>query len=443
MKNIHPGTQMKTELPLTASEALCAMEQNKISSARYTQACIERIKSFDGKVQAWAHFDGARALAQAEALDKMSKNIGPLHGVPIGLKDIINTRDMPTACGSDLFSGRRPENDATVVRLLRDAGAIIMGKTVTTEFALSGAGATRNPCDLSRTPGGSSSGSAAAVACGMVPLSIGSQTGGSMLRPASYCGIYGFKPTFGSISRAGVFILSRRLDHLGIYARCLEDLALVADVLMMHDPADTESHYNSKQMLCDAMLEKAQNPRIGIYKGEAWTSLEDGTENLFNMTAEKLGARAVLVPEEAVDALSLHITIMNASATANLGCFVNETNKILPETLKRVSAGMSISAAQYVNAIDRAAVVTSALNQIFDDVDVLLTPAATGEAPIGIKYTGNPVMQKTWTLAGMPTISLPVMKGPNGLPIGLQVIGQYGHDAELLRHAAWIERELT
>ena len=429
---------------LTATDAASRLVTGELSSESYIAALLERIAATEPGILAWAHLDPAAALAQARALDvamAQGHPPGPLHGVPVGLKDIIDTADMPTANGSAIFAGRMPAADATATKLLREAGAVIMGKTVTTEFALSGARQTRNPHDPTRTPGGSSSGSAAAVAAGMVPLALGSQTGGSMLRPASFCGVYGYKPSFGSISRAGVFSLSRRLDHLGVYARSLTDLALIGDVLMVFDAADTEMRCHAGRELVRALAEpRDDEPRLAVFKGEQWASLEAGTEAAFKACLGDLGIAVGEADDSAgAGALAVHATIMDASANANLGRHLERADELLAETVKRISAGRDIKASDYVTAIDRAAEISRALDELFDGADALLSPAAPGEAPPGLERTGNPVFQKIWTLAGMPTISLPVMTGPNGLPIGLQVIGRRGRDRELFRVAQWME----
>ncbi len=418
------------------------------SSVAMIEACLSRIQEREGNVKAWAHLDAEKALAQARACDEAAargENLGPLHGIPVGLKDIIDTADMPTQYGSDLFAGHQPQQDACVTRLLREAGAVILGKTVTTEFALSGARATCNPHDLARTPGGSSSGSAAAVADGMVPLSVGSQTGGSMIRPASFCGVHGYKPSYGSIPRTGVFILSRRLDHIGVYARSLADLALIADVLMVHDAADFEMRYRAGCKLAEALNEPVDSPpRLGVFKGPPWDAIEETTPAIFDALIGKLGhIDDVTAPSVVDEALDVHATIMDASAAANPGQNLPHADKLLTETVERISVGKKIVAEDYIAAIDKAEAIRHALDGLFEGVDALLSPAAPGEAPVGLDFTGNPVFQKIWTLTGMPTLTLPAMTGPNGMPIGLQVIGRRGHDAQLFRTAQWIEEQLV
>ncbi|MEK9753352.1 MAG: amidase [Rhodospirillaceae bacterium] len=420
------------------------MAAGDLTAEALVAALLKRIEAREPDVLAWSHLDGEVALAQARDRDKAlayGHAPGPLHGLPVALKDIIDTADMPTENGSALFKGRMPAADATATRLLREAGAVIMGKTVTTEFALSGARQTRNPHDPARTPGGSSSGSAGAVAAGMVPLALGSQTGGSMLRPASFCGVHGYKPSFGSISRAGVFSLSRRLDHLGVYARALADLALLGDVLMVFDATDTEMRCHAGRDLVRALAEPLDAaPRIKVFRGEPWANLEAGTEAAFETCLARLGCAIGRADDKAGEgALGVHATIMDASAHANLGCHLARADELLPETARRIAAGKDIKAAAYVRAVDRAAEIARALDGLFDDADVLVSPAAPGEAPLGLERTGSPVFQKIWTLAGMPTLNLPAMQGPNGMPIGLQLIGRRGGDRNLFRVAQWME----
>jgi Asp-tRNA(Asn)/Glu-tRNA(Gln) amidotransferase A subunit family amidase len=429
---------------MTAVQAVNAIATGELTSEALVAALLAQIREREPVLQAWVHIDADAALAQARTRDKTLADghaPGPLHGIPVGLKDIIDTADMPTTNGSDYYAGNMPARDATATRLLREAGAVIMGKTVTTEFALTGARGTTNPHDPKRTPGGSSSGSAAGVAAGMVPLALGSQTGGSMLRPASFCGVHAFKPSFGAISRAGVHIVSRRLDHLGIYARGIADLALAGDVLMVRDAADTETRCHAGRELVRALAEPlTAAPRLAVFRGEAWDFLEPGTEAAFEACIGRLAVDVAEADTAAADgAFAAHRTILHAGATANMGHYLDHADKLLPETVRRISAGIDIKAADYVAAIDRAAEVGRDLDRLFEDFDALLTPSAPGEAPVGLDGTGDPAFQKTWTLAGMPALNLPAMKGPNGMPIGLQVIGRRGRDQDLFRVAQWME----
>lgn len=435
---------------LTASTAQAAICSGDLTSRQLIDACLDQVDHRDGDVGAWIYLNPEMARDAADEADRITsagETTGPLHGIPVGLKDIIDTRDMPTEQGSALFKGRRPVTDSTMARLLRDAGAIIMGKTVTTEYALTAAGKTRNPHNPNHTPGGSSSGSAAAVADYQVPLSIGSQTGGSMIRPASYCGVHGFKPTFGSISRAGMHPLARPLDHPGIYARSLEDIALIGDVLMAKDQLDLDMRSHPKANLVEAVSKGAIDapPRIAFVKGPMWGAAEPYMDALFAMVLKELGdiAREVEMAGIFDDALDCHSTIMMANVVANLGDYVRNTpDKVHKETIRRVEQGYGISAEDYVKAIEFSDTIDAAIDRMFEHCDVIITPAAPGEAPSGIEGTGNAIFQKLWTLTGVPTLTLPKLQGPNGLPIGIQVIGRFGQDAELFRNAMWIENAL-
>ncbi len=438
-----------TDLTSTpATEAAAAIREGSLTARALVDAYLERIAVRDEMVGAWIHLDPEHARAQADAADAAREKgdaLGPLHGVPIAFKDIIDTRDMPTANGSALFAGRRPVADATLVRLARDAGAIIMGKAVTTEFALTAVGKTKNPHDSARTPGGSSSGSAAAVADHQVPLSIGSQTGGSMLRPASFCGCYGFKPTFGSISRAGMFPLSRVLDHPGIYANSLADVALLADVLMQRDPADLDMRGHIATGLGEALHDPGEAPRIAFVKGPPWDAAEPYLEGLFTDVMQTLGdtAREVALTGVFDTAIDCHTTVMLAHLGANIGDYCRDGgDNVQDETKRRCAAGDGLLAADYVKAIEYRDTLSAALDRMFDHADVLITASAPGEAPEGLSGTGNPIFQKIWTLTGVPTLSLPKLTGPNGMPIGVQVIGRFGKDADLFRHANWIDTRL-
>ncbi|MEX0694107.1 MAG: amidase [Rhodospirillales bacterium] len=440
---------MTSSNTLTTSAALAAMQAGNLTSRQLVEASLARCAERDNDVGAWIYLNPELALAQADASDQAradGKTLGPLHGIPVGLKDIIDTADMPTANGSELFAGRRPVADSAIARLLRDAGAIIMGKTVTTEFALSAAGKTRNPHNPEHTPGGSSSGSAAAVADFQVPLSVGTQTGGSMIRPASFCGIIGFKPTFGSISRAGMFPLARPLDQPGIYARSIEDIARAGDVLMAKDPADLDMRGHMKPVLVEALSKPAgAPPRIAFVKGPMWEFAEPYMDALFDDVMDKLGSHARHLELAGVfeDALDCQATVMMANVVANIGDYCrNNADKVQPETIRRARQGYDILAEDYVKAIEFRDTLRVAADRIFDHYDVLITAGAPGEAPKDLGNTGNAVFQKVWTLTGMPTLTLPKLQGPNGLPIGLQVIGRFAHDSDLLRHAAWIEDAL-
>lgn len=432
---------------LTATEALAALGAGTLTARELADACLARVAERDDAVQAWIHLDADRVRAEAEALDAAPAPKGPLHGLPVALKDIIDTQDMPTENGSAYCAGRRPVADSTIARLLRDAGALIMGKTVTTEFALSGAGKTRNPHAPNRTPGGSSSGSAAAVADYQVPVSIGTQTGGSMIRPASFCGTYAYKPTYGTVSRAGMFALSRVLDQPGIYARDLADLAVVGDVLMVKDPLDLDMCGHPKAHLGAAVALGAVEtpPRVAFVKGPMWKAAEPYMDGLFADVLDRLGGGAREVEMAGVfdTALDCHWTVMMAQAVANVGEIVRKhPDKLKAETVRRIETGFGISSEDYIHAIEFSDTIAAAVDRMFDNADIVITAGAPGEAPLGLESTGDAIFQKIWTLTGVPSINLPKLKGPNGMPVGLQAIGRRGHDAELFRNALWLDAAL-
>ena len=431
----------------TAWQMAEAINRGDVSAEEVTQSCLDRIAEREDAVQAWAFWDPDLALEQARNCDKhlaAGNSLGLLHGLPVGLKDIIDTADMPTENGSDHFKGRRPTRDAASVALLRAAGAVILGKTVTTEFAMTGQRGTVNPHDPARTPGGSSSGSGAGVADFMVPLALGSQTGGSMLRPASFCGVHGYKPTFGSISRHGVFILARALDHLGVYARSLKDIAMAGDVLMVRDVSDFDMRAHPGARLTEALAEtEGTPPRLAFVKGPPWAFAEPYMDELFGGYVDGLGD----IPEVTLagifdDALEAQATVMNANAWMNLREYVdNHEDRLQAETVRRANAGRDILASDYIAARELTDSLIAALDGLFEHYDALITAAAPGEAPLGLESTGNAVFQRIWTLTGLPTISLPLLKGPNSMPIGVQVIGKRGKDADLMRAVRWVEEQ--
>ncbi len=308
---------------LTATQAVADIARGAMSAEEYTSACLDRIEAVEGDVQAFVQLDPEHALAQARALDAHKASggrIGPLHGIPVGIKDIFDTADFPTECGSPILAGRRPETDAAVVARLREAGAVIIGKTVTTEFAYFHPGKTRNPRDMNRTPGGSSSGSAAAVAAGMVPLAIGSQTNGSMIRPAAFCGVFGVKPSHGLISRAGALTLSRTLDHVGAFARSIEDLALILDCVVGQDPADPDTRpYAAPAFRAGAAEPPPLPPSFALVRTPMWDKADADARNALEDLARELNAREVDLPDDFRAAWPAQRAIMAAEMAHNLG----------------------------------------------------------------------------------------------------------------------------
>jgi Asp-tRNA(Asn)/Glu-tRNA(Gln) amidotransferase A subunit family amidase len=435
---------------LTAIEAAERIAGGDISAEEMTGACLEHIAAVDDKVHAFIHLDPGEALQQARRLDERRRNgnaIGPLHGVPVAIKDIFDTADYKTECGSPILKGRQPMRDCTAVARLREAGAVIIGKTVTTEFAYMHPGATRNPHDLARTPGGSSSGSAAAVAAGMVPLAIGSQTNGSVIRPSAFCGVYGCKPTHGTISRHGVLQLSQALDHVGVFARSLPDTALILEVLAGYDANDGDTRPVAAPSFLEMTgAEPPLPPRFAFVQTPVWDKAEAETRAAFEGLVDRLGEQAQLIKlgESFAAAWDDHRTIMAADMAHNLRATVVRGDEAASSRQLRdfLAEGEKVTAVRYLAARDAARRYAAAVGEIFKDYDAIITPAAPGVAPKG-EATGNPVFCSLWTLTGLPALSLPLLKGEGGMPLGVQLIGDRGDDARLLRTANWLIAELA
>jgi len=431
---------------LSASDAVHLIRQGAIDSAQLVEACLARVRETDTQVQAWAFLDPDHALAQARATDDLKRQglpIGPLHGVPVGVKDIFDTADMPTEYGSVLYAGRTPSRDAAAVAMLRAAGAVIIGKTVTTEFATQAPGKTRNPHDPERTPGGSSSGSAAAVAAGMVPLAIGSQTNGSVIRPAAFCGVLGFKPTHGLIPRHGMFMLSRTLDQVGVFARTVHDLALLAGQLVGYDERDPDTRPRARIPFAEVAAEEPPlPPMFAFVKTPHWERADEETKEAFGELIEHLGDRVEEVElfPSAAEAWQWHETIMEAEMAANLEREWKEGRDRLSDSLRaQLERGREVRAVDYQRAVARIRPIHESFVELFEQrYDAILTPAAPGTAPKDLASTGDPSFCTLWTLCGMPAVSLPLLQGTNGLPLGVQLVGPRDGDARLLRTARWL-----
>ncbi len=434
---------------LSAIEATRRMREGELSSEEYVSDCLARIEAREDTVQAWAHLDPDHALEQARALDaarRAGEPCGPLHGLPVGIKDIIDTRFLPTENGTPIDAGRQPTEDARIVSLLREAGAVIMGKTVTTELAVYHPGKTRNPHNPEHTPGGSSSGSAAAVAAGMVPLAVGTQTNGSVIRPGAYCGVVGYKPTHGLISRHGVLLQSRPLDTIGVYANSVEEAALIADVLAVFDERDPDMQPRARPHLLErCRSEPPLDPVFAFVKGPAWDQAEDETKAAFAELVEVLGnaCTEVELPRPFDHAIEAHRTIMVADMAKSFRRYY-EKKDLLSDTLRQmIEEGRTVLAVDYSISRDWAEVYNAGLDEIFENADAILTPATTGTAPRGLDSTGSPVFCTLWTLCGTPAITLPLMEGENGLPLGVQLVGRRGDDGRLLRTARWLVEHLA
>ena len=420
---------------LTATEIVRAIADGKATCEAVARACLERIAAREPQVQAWQYLDPDYVITQARALDKRATR-GPLHGVPFAIKDIIDTCDMPTEYGSPIHAGHRPKADAACVALGRRAGGVLMGKTVTTEFANMTPGKTRNPHDPARTPGGSSSGSAAAVADYMAALAIGTQTTGSTIRPASFCGVFGYRPTWGDLRLARVMEAAGSLDTLGLIARSIEDIALYRDVLLGVAPQPLPA--------------ESGTPRIGFCRTHLWPIIEPATQKLLEDAAKRLaqcGAKVidVTLPPEFEQLMDAHRWISSFEFARNFTWEIENHWEQISERLRngRLKDGLSCSFERYRDARAVAEKCRAMFDDAIGDCDVLLTPAATGEAPMGLDSTGNAAPSTLWTTLHVPCVTVPVFKGPAGLPVGAQLIARRNDDPKLFSAARWVYRQLT
>lgn len=443
-----PRDKTGAVLGLEAVEMRDRLASGALRAVDLVRACLARISELEPQVGAWAWIDEGHALAQAERLDQWrqsGRSLGPLHGLPVGLKDVIDTKGIPTENGTPIDAGRVPAEDAWIVARLRAAGAIILGKTVTTECAFLHPGRTRNPHNLDHTPGGSSQGSAAAVAAGMVPLAIGTQTGGSVIRPAAFCGIVGMKPTFGMIPRTGILMQSPTLDTVGVFARSVADCALLAEVLAGHDPADPATEPLPRPLLLDtALAAPPLTPVFAFLKPPGWDRADPQTTVAVQELAAFLGDQCfeVTVPglEEAA-AIRRRINVAEMSK-----CYYAMERRgrdRMSDVLKTaMDEGKAVLARDYIAALDWPKVLNAGMAQIFARCDAILCPAAPGPAPAGLEDTGDAIFNGLWTLTGMPAVTLPVFQSTDGLPMGIQIVGRRGDDARLLRTARWLAAHL-
>jgi Asp-tRNA(Asn)/Glu-tRNA(Gln) amidotransferase A subunit family amidase len=392
--------------------------------------CLARIEAREPQVEAWAYLDPELALTQARALDRAPSR-GPLHGVPIGVKDIFDTADMPTEMGSPIYRDNRTRNDAACVAWLRAAGAVILGKTVTCEFASPTPSRTKNPHNAGHTPGGSSSGSGAAVADWHVPAALGTQTGGSVLRPAAYCGVFGFKPTYGTFSRQGVKPAAETVDTVGLIARSLDDMDLLTAVLRMQTPAPSVT------------LDRA--PRIGFCRTPIWHLAEPATVQALESAAASLTKAGATVREvrlppafDGVPEAARGVINQYERAISMAWEWNNHRDQIGKPLAASIIAGAAVPLADYVAALQVVETARARLPDVFDGLDVLLAPCVCGEAPAGLEFAGDGSLQAFWTALHTPTITLPTHRGPNNLPVGIQFVAPRYADAELLAAARWI-----
>jgi Asp-tRNA(Asn)/Glu-tRNA(Gln) amidotransferase A subunit family amidase len=406
------------------------------------------VDAADAQIQAFAHRDDRVVALQADNLqrDRSSGQLpGPLYGVPVAIKDIIDTVDFPTEYGSPIHQGRYSVSDATVVSRLRSAGAIIFGKTVSTEFATTEPGPTGNPHNLAHTPGGSSSGSAAAVAAGMVPVALGTQTNGSVIRPASFCGVYAYKPSRGMVPRTGVLDQSPSLDEVGVFARNLLDIAQVAEVMVGDDGHDAATARQSPRRFVDvAASEPPLPPKFCFIKTPWWDQVEPEAREAYEAFVDHLGDCVVHLdlPDIVRNVAPWLATVNDAELAFCLQKEWNHSRARLSEALQaRIEKSMQIPVADYLAAKDRMFHVMSAFDEYFASYDAILCPAALGTAPLGLHHIGNPIMQTTWSFAGLPCLNLPLLTLSNGLPLGIQAVGAFQNDARLIRSSQWLVSE--
>ena len=423
---------------MTATALAAALRRGDLGSEALVRDCLDRIAALEERVQAWTHLDAGRALADAREADARRAGgapLGPLHGIPVGVKDIFDTADMPTENGTVLHAGRRPREDAAAVTLLRQAGAIILGKTVTTELAVYAPGKTTNPHDARRTPGGSSSGSAAAVATSMVPLAIGTQTNGSVIRPASYCGVVGFKPSHGAISRHGVLKQSRTLDHVGVFARTVDDVALVSRPLFAADGRDPDVPPGTR-LDVDADVEPIERPRLAFVRSPLWDNATASAKRAFARLVAAWDLAEIELSPAFANAVDWHRTIMESDlASSYAGLYESGRERISAMLREMIERGQRYTGVAYSRAQDGALALRRELDDVFGGIDAIVTPATTGEAPLGLDYTGSPMFCTAWTLCGVPAITLPLLEGDDGMPIGVQLVAAKGDDGRLLRVA--------
>ncbi len=434
---------------LTAREAAASIRTGTLTSVELVKACLERIEHTDSEIGAWAYLDADRAIAQAEAMDDLRRRgrpVGALHGVPVGIKDIFDTKDMPTGLGARVHKDRQTDNDAALIEKLRGAGAVILGKTVTTPFAFASPAHTRNPHDRARSPGGSSSGSAAAVAAGHVPLALGTQTGGSTIRPASFCGIHGFKPTRGIFSRRGCLETSPTLDQPGIFARTTDDLALLGDVLSGYDAADPASYNRPMPELEVGYAASAPvDPLFAWfdlpYGDRLSPAMREGLTELLKALGDRVERLAT--PASFADVIDQHAIIhryeFHRALSHDPGLVPAEVDATMTALLAH---GARITETEYNAAKAYVMGAEEFFASFFNDYDAIIAPAALGEAPPIEEGTGDAICSLIWTFAGLPCLSLPWLEGEGGLPMGVQLIGSAEEDDRLFRTAAWLERRM-
>lgn len=412
-----------------------AIHNQTLSATQIMEACLARIAEREPKVRAWQCINPDAALEQAHQMDRLPIK-GILHGLPIGIKDTIETRNFPTERGSSIYANQTTPWDAASVTLIQRAGGIILGKTVTTEFAYFRPGPTANPHNLAHTPGGSSSGSAAAVADYMIPAALGTQTAGSLIRPASYCGVVGYKPTFGDFSLCGVRPVSSSLDTLGVITRTVHDAALMRAVLL-------------NQPFHPLKEERSLPSRIAFCHTPSWLEADSYTRAqlekiALNLASGNTQVSLIELPTICDDMVSVQKTIMAYEAAQNLSFeYDYHKTQLSPQICELIEDGMLISHEDYLFALATVQKAREQMALFFEKWDAILAPAAPGEAPLGLQATGDPIFSRMWNMLGLPCLTIPAFQGPQNLPIGIQVIGAQGEDEHLLQIALGIEKKLN
>jgi len=420
---------------LTATEAARKIATGELSAEALVRACLDRVSEREQTIGAWEFIDPDAVITEAKLRDSEQPR-GPLHGIPVGIKDIIDTADMPTRLGSPIYADNHPDADAACVSAIRSAGAIIIGKTVTTEFATFTPGKTVNPHNTAHTPGGSSSGSAAGVADFMAPIAYGTQTSGSVIRPSSFCGLCGFKPSFGAVSRQGVLTIVPSFDCVGYMARCFDDLSLTHRVVTSMPP-----------LPLDDGLDRA--PRIGICRSHQWPQADPASIKAIQTASQRLAAHGahtedISLPAHFAGLEAAHATIMDVALWQSLRRDYDEHRDMLSDRLRdRMERGMATNTDKFLEALALAAKCRADIGLLLADWDGFLTPSAVGEAPEGLAITGVPTFNMVWTLLHLPCVTVPGLTGPSGLPVGVQLVTFHGGDLSLLALGKWLHARLT
>lgn len=432
----------------SAMALVAGMREGSLRATEVMAAHLDRIERLEPDIQAWVHRApeaSIQAAAEADRLRQEGRPLGPLHGLPVGVKDTIDTQDLPTEWGTLIHRGRQPAEDATIVARLREAGAIVIGKTVTSEYALFVPGPTRNPYNVDHTPGGSSSGSAAAVAAGMVPLALATQSNGSIIRPAAYCGVVGYKPSFGVLPRTGILKQSTLLDQPGLIVGDIEDVPLVTRTLQGRDPRD-KSSLSAGDVALSASWAGRRVPRIAFVRGPFWSRATAETQAAVLEAVARMPASVdTIVLPPAFDATAeVTATLLDAGIGAAFAADFRDAADRLPDLVRRtIERGRTCLAATFLDALETRARLQNAFDALAAPYDAIISAATTDVAPLRTDGTGDPIFATLWTLLGAPALTLPLLTGPKCLPLGVQFVGGRRRDADLIEAATWVMRLKT